>query len=473
MRRFFVARAGFALFVNGNVNGNPTMTILGLATLLALGKTTSRALVEAALERIADPAGEGSRTFLRVYAEEARAAADAQDLQRKVGYVASPIAGLPVSVKDLFDIRGETTLAGSKARRDAGVVARDDAPVVRRLRAAGAVIIGKTNMTEFAFSGVGINPHYGTPGNPWDRTRIPGGSSSGAAVSVADGQAALAVGTDTGGSVRIPAALCGLVGFKPTQHRITRDGAVPLSTTLDSVGPLGESVTCCAIADAIMAGQNLAPPIQADVTGLRFAVPRNSFLFDELDPEVAAGFERACTILSRAGTRVYDLTVPQLGQYAPINAKGGFSPPEAYAWHADLLARRGDDYDPRVRLRIARGAEMAAHDYVRLIEDRERFIFLVDAQTESCDVLIAPTVAMIAPPIAAFADDAEFFKLNARILRNPSVVNFLDRCAITLPVSLPGDAPVGLMLIGRHNDDRRLLSIATGVEAALRDGLSA
>src|SRR5580700_12333550 len=227
-------------------------TVADSAADLAKGRTSSRELIEAALARIADPAGEGARTFVKVYADSARAAADAQDKLRQAGYVASPLAGLPISIKDLFDVAGEQTLAGSKALNDMPPAERD-APIVARLRAAGAVLIGRTNMTEFAFSGVGINPHYGTPGNPYDRQRIPGGSSAGAPVSVADGCAIVAIGTDTGGSVRIPAALCGVVGFKPTAKRIPRDGATPLSTTLDSIGPLANSVACCAIADAVMA----------------------------------------------------------------------------------------------------------------------------------------------------------------------------------------------------------------------------
>src|ERR1700726_287341 len=233
---------------------NPSKrTVLEIAADLADGRTTSRELVEAALAQITDPAGEGARTFVKVYAERARAAADAQDQLRKAGYTASPLAGLPVSLKDLFDVAGERTLAGSKALDDTPP-AQCDAAIVARLRAAGAVLIGRTNMTEFAFSGVGINPHYGTPGNPYDQRLIPGGSSSGAAVSVSDGGAVVAIGTDTGGSVRIPAALCGVVGFKPTQKRIPRDGVTPLSTTLDSIGPLANSVACCAVADAVMAG---------------------------------------------------------------------------------------------------------------------------------------------------------------------------------------------------------------------------
>jgi len=441
-------------------------TILQLAEDLEAGRTTSRDLIEEALARIADPAGEGVRTFRRVYRDTARDAADAQDKLRKAGYRASPLAGLPVSIKDLFDVAGEPTPAGSKVLADAPPAARD-AVVVTRLKAAGAIIIGRTNMTEFAFSGVGINPHYGTPGNPWDRKRIPGGSSSGAAVAVADGEGVVAIGSDTGGSVRIPAALCGVVGFKPTQSRVSRDGALPLSTTLDSIGPLANSVTCCAITDAVLAGETPVPPAPLELAGLRLAVPRGSYLFDEIDPEVGAGFERACSALTRAGARVYDLSVPEFAEYSAINAKGGFSPPEAYAWHAELIARRGHDYDPRVLFRIARGAEMTAPDYVRLIDARARFIARVEARTVNADALIVPTVAMVAPPIASFAADADFFRLNARILRNPNLVNFIDRCAITLPISAPGEAPVGLMVIGPHGGDRKLLAMALGIESAL------
>lgn len=445
-------------------------TVLHLVRELEAGRTSSRRLVEEALGRIADPAGEGARSFRVVYRDAALSAADAQDKLRKAGYAASPLAGLPLSIKDLFDVAGETTLAGSVALDDAAPASRD-AAIVQRLKAAGAVIVGRTNMTEFAFSGVGINPHYGTPGNPWDRKRIPGGSSSGAGVAVADGQCVIGIGTDTGGSVRIPAALCGVVGFKPTQRRVPREGCVPLSTTLDSIGPLGNSVACCAIADAVMAGEAPAIPLPVGPRGLRLGLPRGSFFFDELDAEVAQGFERACGVLSRGGALLDELAVPELANLPAINAKGGFSAPEAYAWHAELLARRGADYDPHVRQRISRGAEMSAADYVRLIEERARFQAAITARTRACDALIVPTVAVIAPPIADFADDATFFRINARILRNPNPVNFLDGCAISLPVARPGEAPVGLMLIAGHGEDQRLLAMAAGIEVALAAGL--
>src|SRR5438034_3742022 len=328
-------------------------TVLDLAEALAAGRTSSRELVEAALARVAAPDGEGARTFVAVYADSAMAAPDAQDRLRKAGYVASPLAGLPVSVKDLFDVAGERTLAGSKALDDRPPAAAD-APIVARLKAAGAVIIGRTNMTEFAFSGVGINPHYGTPGNPFDRSLIPGGSSAGAPISVADGMAAVAIGTDTGGSVRIPAALCGLVGFKPTQYRVPREGATPLSATLDSVGPIGLSVACGALTDAVMAGEPPEAPAAMPADGLRLGIPK-AIMLDDLEAPVAAAFECAVAALSRAGVRGRELPLEMLGDFARINVKGGLPVAEAFAWHEKLIERRGREYDPRIRTRVERG----------------------------------------------------------------------------------------------------------------------
>jgi aspartyl-tRNA(Asn)/glutamyl-tRNA(Gln) amidotransferase subunit A len=234
---------------------------------------TVRDHLEAALARIADPAGEGARACLTVYADPARAAADAADARAKAGISLGSLDGALVSIKDLFDVKGEPTRAGSKILKDAPP-ATADAPVVRRLRAAGAVIIAKTAMSEFAFSGVGMNPHYGTPGNPADRKRVPGGSSSGAAVAAADQMCDIAIGSDTGGSTRIPAALCGVVGFKPSKQRISTEGAFPLSYTLDSIGPIARTVADCATADAVMAGDDFAPLAAAPLSGLRFGIPQ-------------------------------------------------------------------------------------------------------------------------------------------------------------------------------------------------------
>src|SRR6201993_1929278 len=219
---------------------NPTLA--SLAADLASGATSARKLVEECIARIADPAGEGQRAFIHVDRDAALEAADAMDRLRKANAAPSRFAGIPVSIKDLFDIKGQVTRAGSRALEDSAP-AEADAPVVARLRAAGFVVIGRTNITEFAYSGIGINPHYGTPKSAYNRSvgHVPGGSSSGAAVSIADGMAFGALGTDTGGSCRIPAALCGVVGFKPTAHRVPTAGAFPLSTSLDSIGPLAAS----------------------------------------------------------------------------------------------------------------------------------------------------------------------------------------------------------------------------------------
>jgi aspartyl-tRNA(Asn)/glutamyl-tRNA(Gln) amidotransferase subunit A len=438
--------------------------VLDLAADLADERTTSRELVEIALARITDPAGEGARTYVKVYAENARAAADAQDGLRKAGYIASPLAGLPISLKDLFDVSGERTLAGSKALDDSPPAERD-APIVARLRAAGAVLIGRTNMTEFAFSGVGINPHYGTPGNPYDRRLIPGGSSSGAAVSVSDGGAVVAIGTDTGGSVRIPAALCGIVGFKPTQNRISRDGATPLSTTLDSIGPLANSVACCATADAVMAGESPIVPPPIRVESLRLGVPQN-YVLDDLASEVSTAFANACSALSRAGARIIDLPLTELNEFPVINASGGFAPIEAYAWHKPLLERRGSEYDPRVRGRIERASGMTAVEYIQLRAARTDLIARVAAQTKGFDALLMPTVAITAPPIAAFERDQDYRRLNALLLRNTSLINFLDCCAITVPIHTEGP-PVGLMIVGEHGADCHLLGLGRGIESAI------
>jgi aspartyl-tRNA(Asn)/glutamyl-tRNA(Gln) amidotransferase subunit A len=441
-------------------------TLAALQADLAAGRTTSRALTEEALARIADPAGEGKRVFTRVYEREARATAQAQDLLREAGLARGPLAGIPISIKDLFDVAGETTLAGSIALRDASPAERD-APVVARLRAAGAVIVGKTNMTEFAYSGVGINPHYGTPGNPYDRSRVPGGSSSGAAVSVADGMAAMGLGTDTGGSVRIPAALCGIAGFKPTQARVPRSGASPLSTTLDSIGPLARSIADCTLVDAILAGDEPALPAPRPPGSLRLAVAKTVML-DGIDPEVAAAFSRACGALSRAGAALVDLAIPEFAEALQLNTQGGFAAAEAYAWHAALLERRGADYDPRVGSRIRRGREIPAAHYVELVERRARLVERFAERLAGFDALLAPTIAIVAPKIAAFAEDSEYLRLNMLILRNTTLINLLDGCAATIPIERPGEAPVGLAVIGPRGADQRILAAALGVEPVVQ-----
>lgn len=440
-------------------------TLNTLARELAAGKTTSTALVTQALERIGDPAGEGARTFTRVDRDAALAAAAASDALRAHGVVPSPLAGIPVSVKDLFDIAGQPTAAGSVLLRDAPPAAAD-AAVVARLRAAGAVIVGRTTMTEFAFSGLGLNPHTGTPGNPFDRARIPGGSSSGAAVSVADGMAAAAVGSDTGGSVRIPAAFCGLAGFKPTQTRVPRDGAFPLSWTLDTVGPLGLSVACCALIDAVMAGEPPVVPEAMPVAGLRLAVPRCHAL-DGLDATVAAAFARALERLSAAGARVVEIDGAVFDRIPEANARINFSTAEAYALHRSWLATRGGEYDPRVRVRMERALLATAPDYVDLMGARLSLMAQADALTRPYDAVAMPSVAVVAPRLEELIDDSDYTRINLMALRNTSLFNFLDRPAVSVPAASDG-MPVGLMLAGPAGGDRALLSLAQGVEAIVR-----
>jgi aspartyl-tRNA(Asn)/glutamyl-tRNA(Gln) amidotransferase subunit A len=442
-------------------------SIAALARSLARSETTSRAIVEEALARIADPGGEGGRAFTKVHAQSALAAADASDRLRKQGLVPSPLAGLPVSIKDLFDIAGDVTTAGSKVLRDRPAAAVD-AVAVARLRAAGAVVIGRSNMTEFAFSGIGINPHYGTPANPWDRAtrRIPGGSSSGAAVSVSDGMAAFALGTDTGGSVRIPAALCGIAGFKPTAARVPREGAFPLSRTLDSVGPLAPTVACCATVFQVLAGDAARALAAADIARLRLGVPRNHML-EDLDVEVGEAFQSALQRLSWRGAKIVDVEVPEFSEAAKAGAGGGISPPEAYAVHRAWIDRE-QEIDPRVLERIVRGASMSAADYIDLLATRARLMKRFVRARYDIDAMIMPAVPRIAPAIEGLERSAEAFRLsNGNMLRNTSVVNFLDGCALTLPIHAPKAAPVGLMVVGFAGEDERILSAGLAIEAAL------
>ncbi len=434
---------------------------------LAAGTVTAREIVETCLARIADPAGEGKRAFIKVHADQARAMADAMDTLRRAGRAPSRYAGIPVSLKDLFDIAGEPTPAGSRALADAPPAAAH-APVVGRLLAQGFIPLGRTNMTEFAFSGLGINPHYGTPLSPWDRAsgRIPGGSSAGAGVSVADGMALAALGTDTGGSCRIPAAFCGVVGYKPTARRVPIDGVLPLSPSLDSVGPLAPSVACAAVVDAVLAGETPAAPTPFPLAGLRLALPAN-FVLDGMDATVAAAFDRALAALRAAGAHISEVRFPEFDEIPKVNATGGFTASEAYAWHRRLLAEKGDLYDPLIRKRIARGEHQSAADYVDLLAARRRIIAGFDARTAGYDALILPTVPIVPPKISELAEEADYNRINLLILRNSAVGNFLDRCAISLPMHRPGEAPAGLMLMGETLADRRLLAIAAAVEAVI------
>jgi aspartyl-tRNA(Asn)/glutamyl-tRNA(Gln) amidotransferase subunit A len=443
-------------------------TLSTLAEDLASGRTTARKLVDDCLARIAETSGEGSRAFIHVDRQAAMAAAEAMDSLRKAKAEPSPYAGIPVSIKDLFDIKGQVTRAGSRALEDSAP-AQADAPVVARLRRAGFVVIGRTNMTEFAFSGIGINPHYGTPRSIWRREvgHVPGGSSSGAAVSVADGMAYGALGTDTGGSCRIPAAYNGLVGFKPTQRRVPREGGVPLSFTLDSFGPLARTVSCCAVLDAVLADEPVQRLHPRPIAGMRFAVPTNVAL-DELDDEVVRAFERGLENLSNQGASIERIEVPEFFDVAVMNTKGGFAAAESYAWHRYLIASHGDIYDPRVSSRILRGEAISAADYIDLLEARKSLIARITVRLAPYDALVMPTTAITPPRIADLADDKAYGRANLASLRNCTLINMIDGCAISLPCHREGEVPVGLMLAAVGGSDRRIFELAAAMEDVIR-----
>jgi aspartyl-tRNA(Asn)/glutamyl-tRNA(Gln) amidotransferase subunit A len=445
------------------------ITLADQARALERGETTSRALVEASLAAIAaDP-----RPFTEVFADEARVAAHAADRTRASGEAPSPLAGIPISIKDLFEIAERPTPAGT-AHLKAGPVAARDAPVVERLKAAGLVIVGRTQMSPFAFSGVGLNPHLDQAVNPRDPARVPGGSSSGAGVTVGLQQTAASIGTDTGGSVRIPAACCGVVGFKPTKRRVTCEGAVPLAPSLDSIGPLANTVEDCRLLDAVMADvrPEIAPP--TDIGGLRLGVIEDFFL-DDLDPQVAGDFDHALAWLTGRGAKIERLRLPALNDIPAIEAKGAWVNAEAFAVHTrNGWIERRELYDPNVLFRLEAGGRLSSTDY---LEIRWRFEALAKAMNDlsrGIDALVWPTCAIVPPKIADVLEPKAFGRANSILLRNARIVNLVDRCAVSLPMSSRVDRPTGLMLVGETLGDATLLSVAAAVEAALvREPLAA
>lgn len=447
---------------------DPMTPIHTLLDDLNTGRTTSRALTESCLARAKE--GEGPRVFTLLDEAGALAAADAADALRAAGIDGGPLLGLPVSVKDLFDVKGQVTAAGSVVARD-DLPATADAPAVRRLRAAGAVVVGRTNMTEFAFSGVGLNPHHDTPRNPWDRAtgRIPGGSSSGAAISVTDGMAAAALGTDTGGSVRIPAGLCGLAGFKPTQSRVPRDGAFPLSFAMDSVGPLAPTVACCALLDAVLAGEEPVAPEAMPLKDLRVAVPQGLVL-DDMDESVAERFETALHALSEAGVHIDGLGAADLLDTTYVTRQALEVTAEAWSIHRARAAADGHRFDQRVLARMKAAEALTAADLVDLQRWRADFQRRWSGMARDYDALLWPTLPTLAPTIAQVdASEDSYNHWNRLMLRNTRLVNVLDGCAATIPVHRPGEAAVGLQVVGPRGSDARTLRVALALEAALAE----
>ena len=441
-------------------------TIAQLAHELASGQTTSQALIDAALERIDAHRQAAGAAYISVDAEAAKAAALASDRNRANGRVPSLLAGLPVSVKDLFDVEGEVTRAGSRLL-DTAIPAKADAIVIGRLRAAGAILLGRTNMSEFAFSGLGLNPHYGTPRMPQAPMRVAGGSSSGAAVSVAQGMAVAGLGTDTGGSIRIPAAFCGLTGFKPTASRIPMVGTFPLAQSLDSIGPMARSVEECWILDAILAGKRLKTAPLA-LPGLKLAIT-SDYVLDDVDSLTARAFETSIQRLTAAGAQVQWVHFPELYQLPDINAAGGLTAAEAWHHHRHWLeGEQSHLYDPLVVTRIKRGEMLSAFDYLQIIAERQRLIESATKRLGHFDAWLMPTVAVVAPTVTSLEKDtATFFSTNALVLRNPSIVNFLDGCALSLPCHTLGDLPVGLSVVGLHGCDGKVLAVSRVIEECL------
>ena len=434
------------------------------------GRSSLEAAVRQALEAATAPACD--KAFIRLFDASARATASALQAMHRVGAPIGALAGAPISVKDLYDVAGFPTTAASSTMHDAPS-AKQDSLAVARVRRAGGVLVGHTNMSEFAFSGVGINPHFGTPANvgtaALDATpRAPGGSTSGGATSVAAGAALSALGSDTGGSVRIPAALQGLVGFKNTQRLTPLDGTVPLSTTMDTVCAVTRDVR-----DAITMHEVLAQrSVQLEprpLSAWRLAVPR-TLMLDALDATVAGAFERTLQALRAAGARIEDIALPELAEVASITAGGGFSPPESWAWHRKRMAERGAGYDPRVALRIRRGETMSAADYIDLIHARRRWIDRMASAMRGFDAMLSPTVPIVAPAIAPLvASDEAFFAANGLLLRNTSMVNLLDGCALSLPCQREGEFPVGLMVWREALADDVVLSVSLAAESVLRN----
>ncbi len=448
--------------------------LLLLAEALTAGETTSVALTKQCLANIANDDGEGRRAFVKVYTEAALETAQLSDRARKDGTVRSVLEGIPISIKDLFDEAGEVTRAGSIFFDEAEPADRD-APAIARLRAAGVVVIGRTNMTEFAYGAHGTNCHYGTPLNPFDRAskRIAGGSTSGGAVSVTDGMAAATIGSDTGGSVRIPAALCGLTGYKPTQARVPLQGAFPLSHTRDSIGPLGTTASCCVLLDAAMAGEPIRLPEVARLRGLCFGVP-TTIVLDQLAVAVARDFERALSVLSAAGAIIKEFAFTELQDELDASRAANFSGYEAYQLHRERLASALEKFDPNVSVRLLLGAKIKDEDYRALVDFRLRLMASANQTTSRFDALLMPTVPIIAPPLAELmVSDELFFRINSLLLRNTAPFNVLDRPAWSLPCQVGRftnknqHPPVGLMVVGETNGDQKLQRIGLAVEMAI------
>ncbi|WP_275787113.1 amidase [Pararhizobium gei] len=450
------------------MDGN--MSAAGLSVLLQNGALDPLELARTTFEKIAGYPDQA--VFTGLLEERGLLEAGAASKRLHAGRSLGLLDGIPVAWKDLFDTAGSVTTAGSAVFSGNPPAARD-ASVVSNVAGAGMVSIGRTNMSEFAFSGLGISPHYGTPHNPAakDTPRLPGGSSSGSAVAVAAGLVPVAIGTDTGGSVRIPAAFNGIVGYKATRGRYAMDGVYPLSKSLDSLGPLCRTVQDAVWIDAALRGRTAPDVARGDLGNLKLVVPEK-IVFDEAEAAVVEAFEAAITRLERKGVRVRRRAFPIFAELFEVMARhGALVTAEAYVLHRERL--QGSDagrMDRRVVARTRLGETIGMADYIAILEARQRMIATLAEQLEPGELLAHPTLPHVAPPIAPLIEDDDlFFKTNAKTLRNTLIGNFLDGCGISIPCGT-GDAgmPVGFLLSGQRNEDAVLLSAALAAETVIR-----
>ena len=441
-------------------------TISELGMCYRTGDVSPVKVVDALLDRI-DKCGDETEAFITPTAERACAEAHAAETLLRAGVDLGPLHGIPIALKDLFHTAGIRTTSGAKARDR--FVPDTSASVAKRLSRAGAVLIGKTNMVELAFGPYGLNPHYGTPRNPWGKDRVPGGSSSGSAVAVAAGLAPAALGTDTGGSIRIPASFCGVVGLKPTLERVSRAGATPLSWTLDSIGPLTRSVEDAALVFEAIAGPDPADPVTLNrppvdvmrglkrgVKGLRIGFVRDPFC-DGADAEVLSAVESAAGVLRDLGGEVIDLPFPEARAALDEEREGRGSAMimsvEGYACHRALIERHGEMMDARIRARLELGASFSAPDYAMALQRREPLRIAARETLRDVDAAICPTMPTVAPRIADV--DVAPVRLTTRL------VNFLGLCAISVPCGWSDEnLPIGLQIIGKPYDEARILRVA-------------
>ncbi|MCZ7464492.1 amidase [Rhizobium rhizogenes] len=444
--------------------------IAQLSVLIQSGHLDPRSLVEETLDAIGQD--DDQAIFIRLTAERAMAEAEAASKRIRDGRSCGVLDGIPVAWKDLFDLEGMATTAGSTVLAESTTASRD-ADVVTALKQAGMISIGRTNMSEFAFSGLGINPHFGTPRNPasQDGHRLPGGSSSGAGVAVAAGLVPVAIGTDTGGSVRIPAAFNGVVGFKASRGRYSMRGVYPLAKSLDSLGPLTRTVQDAVWVDAAMRGKAAADVARTPLSGLSLVVPETVF-FDGVEDGVAAAFEQAVERLVRAGASVRRQAFPIFSElFDLIRQKGALVTAEAFVLHkARLEGADAARMDPRVVARTKLGANISMRDYIAILEARERMTAAFSGMVGTHELLVSPTLPHVAAKVAPLIDDDDaFFAMNAKTLRNTQIGNFFDLCGVSIPCGTgEAEMPVGLLLSGLHGTDDHLLGVAMAAEEIVR-----